>query len=61
MNYVNFYACDLFLDVGPRPGDSFFIANKLLKPPKLIGIAPNNGAITYYEENFNVKSYDNFL
>ena len=61
MNHVNFYSGDVFLDIGPGPGDSFFAANKLLKAPKLISIEPNDGAKAYYKENFNVKSYDNFF
>lgn len=54
--FTEFLPGDIFLDIGPGPGDSLFSAGHLLNKPKLIAIEPNQVSASYYDRNFGAKS-----
>ncbi len=47
-DYCTFKRNEIFLDIGPGPGSSFYIASKFLKSPQLFGIEITKGASEFY-------------
>lgn len=54
--FTEFLPGNIFLDIGPGPGDSLFSAGHILNKPKLIAIEPNQDSASYYDRNFGAKS-----
>ena len=46
--FCTFESNDIFLDIGPGAGGSFYIASSLLNEPQLFGIEISNGASEFY-------------
>tara|TARA_B100000767_G_C19728835_1_gene520704 strand:- start:164 stop:1240 length:1077 start_codon:yes stop_codon:yes gene_type:complete len=65
-DYCTFNKNDIFLDIGPGTGASFYIASSLLKQPQLYGIEISNGASAFYNrfplDKINIlESLDEFI
>jgi len=46
--FCTFKSNDIFLDIGPGAGSSFYISSSLLNKPQLFGIEISNGASEFY-------------
>jgi transcription elongation factor Elf1 len=57
--FVEFNYGDIFLDIGPGQGDSFFVAPKYFDGAKLCAVELTEGAENYYKCNFGVSTYPN--
>jgi hypothetical protein len=65
-DYCSFKTNEIFLDIGPGAGPSFYIASIFLKKPQLYGIEITNGASEFFErfplDKINIlKSLDEFI
>jgi len=65
-DYCSFKTNDIFLDVGPGAGPSFYIASIFLKKPRLYGIEITNGASEFFNrfplDKINIlESLDEFI